>query len=543
MPTKSSASQTNPRHLFLVLGDQLNRDAVMAEGFDPRQDAVWMAEVAEESTLVWSHQARTALFLSAMRHFAEGLREAGVTVHYRRLEDPANAGSLAGELAAAVRRLKPKRLIGIEPGEWRVRERLRETAEELGVELEWRPDRHFLCSREEFAAHAAGRKQLRMEFFYREMRRRHGVLIDGEEPVGGAWNFDAENRGSFGPQGPTGLAAPAGFAPDAITREVLTLVGRRFAAHPGSLARFDWPVTPEQARVALADFIEHRLPDFGKFQDAMWSGPEEDAAPELSLAGPGGAEARARAYLFHSRLSAALNLKLLDPREVIAAAEAAFRSGHAPLPAVEGFIRQILGWREYVRGIYWRFMPEYRERNSLRATAPLPGFYWTGRTDLRCLRAALGQTLEFGYAHHIQRLMVTGLFALLLGVRPQAVHEWYLAVYVDAVEWVELPNTLGMSQFADGGVMASKPYVASGKYIQRMSNYCAGCRYDPGQATGPRVCPFTTLYWDFLRRHEALLRANPRMTMQLKNLARQDARQRRAIETQADQVRASCAGD
>lgn len=532
---------TRPRHLVILLGDQLDAGSAAFDGFDPALDAVWMAEVAEESTHVWSHPARIALFLAAMRHFRDGLRARGWTVHYRELEDVPNAGSLAGELAAAQDRLRPARWIGVEPGEWRVQEALTAAARKAGVAFEIRPDRHFLCSRAEFAAHAKGRRQLRMEFFYRELRRRTGVLMDGDQPVGGAWNFDAENRESFGREGPDAGPEPVGFAPDPLTREVLALVRRRFADHPGRLEHFDWPVTRAQAQAALRDFIEHRLPHFGKFQDAMWSsGTPAGETPILAGTGLGSAGAASRrrdAFLFHSRLSAALNLKLLDPREVIAAAEDAWRRGRAPLAAVEGFIRQILGWREYVRGFYWQFMPGYRDLNALEATAPLPVFYWTGQTEMKCLREVIGQTLAFGYAHHIQRLMVTGLYALLLGVRPQAVHEWYLAVYVDAVEWVELPNTLGMSQHGDGGRMASKPYVASGKYIQRMSNYCAGCRFDPGKSTGANACPFTTLYWDFLLRHEAFLARNPRMTMQLKNLARLDVATRGAIRAGADRLR------
>jgi deoxyribodipyrimidine photolyase-related protein len=366
-----------------------------------------------------------------------------------------------------------------------------------GVELEIRPDRHFLCSREQFAAYAGDRRRLRMEFFYREMRRSTGVLMQRGKPAGGAWNYDAQNRIGFGAAGPDPLPCPKGFSPDATTKEVIRLVNRRFADHPGSLSRFDWPVTAVQAAEALKDFIETRLPAFGEYQDAMWADSP---------------------WLYHSRLSCALNLKLLDPRAVLPAVESAWRSKQAPLNAVEGFIRQILGWREYVRGIHWQFMPEYRDRNALGASHPLPSFYWTGDTEMRCLRQAIGQTLTYGYAHHIQRLMVTGLFSLLLGVNPVEVHKWYLAIYVDAVEWVELPNVIGMSQFADGGIMASKPYAATGKYIQRMSNYCHGCRYDPGQAEGENACPFTALYWAFLARNEAKLRANPRMQMQLKNL-------------------------
>ncbi len=508
--------KTSPRHLVLVLGDHLNARSAAFDGFDPASDAVWMAEVGEESTHVWSHQARIALFLTAMRHFCDALRERGLTVHYRRLDDPGNAETLDAELTATVRRLRPERMIVVEPGEWRVREGLLAVARDCGVPLDIRSDRHFLCSAVRFARHAAGRKQLRLEFFYRELRREHQVLMAGDQPAGGAWNFDAENRSTFGKAGPGVVPSPVSFPPDALTRDVLDLVKRRFATHPGRLDHFDWPVTPAQARTALDDFIAHRLPNFGRFQDAMWTGEP---------------------WLYHSRLSAALNLKLLDPREAIAAVEEAWRAGQADLPAAEGFIRQVLGWREYVRGIYWRFMPEYRNRNALDADRPLPDFYCTGETEMRCLRIAIGQTLEFGYSHHIQRLMVTGLYALLSGVRPQRVHEWYLAAYVDAIEWVELPNTLGMSQYADGGVMASKPYVASGKYIQRMSNYCTGCRFDPAQATGSRACPFTTLYWDFLLRHEARLQTNQRMAMQFRNLARLDASTRESIRGEAERHR------
>jgi deoxyribodipyrimidine photolyase-related protein len=501
-----------------------------------------------------------------MRHFRDALRGRGVTVHYRQLDDPSNTGSLRGELTATVSRLCPQSLIWVEPGEWRVRTALEGAARALGVDFEVRPDRHFFCSREEFARHARGRKQLRMEFFYRELRRKHRVLMDGDEPAGGAWNFDAENRESFGKAGPDEAEPPRAFAPDATTRDVLALVQNRFAKHPGSLAQFDWPVTAEQARAALDDFVAHRLPHFGKYEDAMWSSDGgNESPPGLGLRESSGAfgsaeadapgskrqrtaavqdaaapaAARSDAYLFHSRLSAAMNLKLLDPRAVIAAAEQAYRQGRAPLASVEGFIRQTLGWREYVRGIYWQFMPGYVDKNELKATEALPAFYWTGDTDLNCLRHIIGQTLEFGYAHHIQRLMVTGLFALLLGVKPRAVHEWYLAMYVDAVEWVELPNTLGMSQHADGGVMASKPYIASGKYIQRMSNYCAGCRYDPALRTGPKACPFTTLYWDFLLRHEARLAKHPRTVMQVRNVARLTSVQRREITDQAARLRAA----
>ena len=355
-----------------------------------------------------------------------------------------------------------------------------------------------------------------MEYFYREMRRTCDVLMVGDQPEGGQWNFDHDNREAFDARGPGLLPPPCRFLPDATTREVIALVEQRFAAHPGALANFDWPLTPGEAEAALKDFIRHRLPLFGRYQDAMWTGEP---------------------VLYHSRLSAAMNLKLLEARDVVAAAEAAWRDGRAPLAAAEGCIRQILGWREYVRGVYWLWMPDYLDWNELGADAPLPAPYWTGETEMQCLREAVGQTLEHGYAHHIQRLMVTGLFALLLGVAPRAVHEWYLGIYVDAVEWVELPNVLGMSQFADGGRMASKPYAASGKYIARMSNYCAGCRYDPSKATGANACPLTTLYWDFLIRNEKKLSGIPRMEMQLRNLVRLGPAEKRSIRAQAEKVK------
>ncbi len=398
------------------------------------------------------------------------------------------------------------------PGDWRVLQALRGVAEASGKPLEVRDDRHFFSTVREFAAHAKGRKQLRLEYWYRELRLKTGILMDGGKPVGGQWNFDVDNRESFGAKGPGELPPRSAFAPDATTREVMALVNSRFTGHPGSLASFGWPVTRVQALQALQAFIAQRLPLFGQYEDAMWAG---------------------EVWLYHSHLSSSLNLKLLTALEVVQAAEAAFHAGQAPIAAVEGFVRQILGWREYVRGIYWTHMPDYVDRNELGAQAALPAFYWTGHTDMACLRDALTQTLTHGYAHHIQRLMVTGLYALLYGVKPQEVHGWYLSVYVDAVEWVELPNTLGMSQFADGGVMASKPYAATGKYIQRMGNHCKGCRFDPAQSTGPDACPYTNLYWDFLIRHEARLAKNPRMALQVKNIARLSPEKRELIAQQA----------
>ncbi|MCX7233629.1 MAG: cryptochrome/photolyase family protein [Burkholderiales bacterium] len=504
------------RHLIVVLGDQLDLDAAGFDGFDADQDAVWMAEVAEESTQVWSSKPRTALFLSAMRHFALALQGAGRPLHYTRLDAPDNTGSLQAQLRSDMQRLQPAALVMTAPGDWRVLQAIKAVAVAGKLPLDVREDRHFFCSVRDFAAHAKGRKSLRMAHFYSEQRKRHGVLMDGGVPVGGQWSFDADNREAFGAAGPGDVPPRSRFAPDAVTQAVIALVNTRFAEHPGRLESFGWPVTRAQALQSLQVFITERLPLFGRYQDAMWPGDP---------------------WLYHAHLAAALNLKLLNPREVVAQAQAAYLAGRAPLASVEGFIRQILGWREYVRGVYWTQMPGYLERNALGANENLPAWYWSGATDMACLRDALAQTLTHGYANHIQRLMVTGLFALMLGVDPKQVHAWYLAVYVDAVEWVELPNTLGMSQYADGGVMGSKPYIATGKYIQRMSPHCKGCRYDPAQREGDKACPFTTLYWDFLMRHQAMLAGNPRMALQVKNLARLTEAQTLAIKDRAAAIR------
>ncbi len=509
-PQRSAA----PRQLIIVLGDQLDPAAAAFDGCDPTHDAIWMAEVREEPTQVWSAKARIALFLSAMRHFASARRAAGWTVHYSTLEDDHNTGSLAGELARALRRLQPAGLRVTAPGEWRVLQALRTVAAEAGVPLEISTDRHFYTSVREFSAHAGNRRAVRLEYFYRELRRRHGVLMPDGRPAGGRWNFDTDNRAAFTRHGPPPVPQPPRFAPDAITTEVLKVVSRAFARHPGSLDEFAWPVTPDDAHRALAAFVRERLAHFGPWQDALWPG---------------------QPVLWHAQLSAALNLKLLDPRLAVNAAQAAWREGAVPLASAEGFIRQILGWREYVRGIYWTQMPHYAACNALGAQADLPGFFWTGDAPMPCLADALRQTLRSGYAHHIQRLMLIGLYALLHGVQPQQVHGWFLAVYVDAVEWVEMPNVLGMSQFADDGLMASKPYIASGQYIRRMSAgaYCAHCRFDPSVRSGPRACPYTLLYWDFLRRHAKRLAANPRTAPQVRNLARLSATERDAISRQA----------
>ena len=505
------------RNLIILLGDQLDEQAEALKDADPNRDVIWMAEVREEAEHVWCSKIRMVLFLSAMRHFRDALRDRGFTVLYRNWEEGPTGASFAEALKATVADQPVQKLIVTHPGEWRVLQQLQQTADALGLPLDVLSDPHFFCTPEDFGRHAEGRKSLRMEYFYREMRRKHQILMDDGEPAGGSWNFDKENREPFGRKGPT-APPPLTFKPDDLTREVIALVEKVGRNHPGNLDHFNWPVTRAQALHALSDFVQHRLPDFGRNQDAMWTDEP---------------------FLHHSLIASSLNLKLLQPLEVVQMAEAAYRRDpdRYPISAVEGFIRQILGWREYVRGVYWLHMPDYLERNGLGATADLPDFYWTGETEMVCMRQAIEQTLDHGYAHHIQRLMVTGLFSLMLGVDPKKVHAWYLAVYVDAVEWVELPNTLGMSQYADNGVMASKPYIASGNYIQRMSNYCSSCRFNPKKRIGEDACPFTTLYWDFLQRHRTSLAKNPRMGFQIRNLNRVSPEELNPISERADWIR------
>ena len=502
------------RNLVLILGDQLDDASSALQGFDQNLDRVWMAELPEEATHVWSHKARIVLFLSAMRHFRDKLQAKSYTVRYLELGTHPHQG-FAEALRTELAQSKPERLVAVQPGDYRVLTTITEAARTASVPLEIREDTHFLMPLPEFDKWVAKRKAPRLEHFYRHMRQRSGVLMHDGKPRGGRWNYDTENRRTFSRGGPGMLPAPVAFKPDTLTRHVIAAVEEHFPKHPGLLEHFDWPVTTAQAEQALDDFIANRLVDFGPLQDAMWTG-----AP----------------FLYHSCLAAAMNLKLLNPREAIGRAEQALLNQQAPIASVEGFVRQVLGWREFVRGLYWRHMPAYLEKNALNAQLPLPDFYWTGETEMRCMREVIGQTLEYGYAHHIQRLMITGLFALLLGVKPQRVHEWYLAVYVDAVEWVELPNTMGMSQYADEGLMASKPYSASGKYIQRMSNYCRNCPYDPAEATGDKACPFTTLYWDFLIRHEQRFASHPRAALQWRNLKRLPKERRDAIRRRADEL-------
>lgn len=512
------------RHLVLILGDQLDHHSQALAGFDAPVDVVWMAEVPEEATYVWSHKLRLAYFFAAMRHFCQELRAQGKTVRYHALGlDPAlDAGRTFGEiLTQDIKELRPEKLILVRPGDWRVLQDLRQTAEASRVPLELRPDNHFFCSVQEFQDFATGKGNLLQEHFYRTQRRAQGILLDRQQkPIGGRWNFDADNRRTFGRQGPPAIPAPKAYPPDAISREVISLVQHRFAGHPGSLDHFSLPVTAAQAEDFLLDFIEHRLPNFGTYEDAMWTD---------------------QPFLYHSRLSAPLNLKLLNPRRCLEAALRAYEELRVPLNSAEGFIRQIIGWREYIRGIYWLKMPGYQELNYFGHEADVPACFWDGNTAMACLRQTMQFVLAHGYAHHIHRLMVLGLFALLFGVHPRKFHDWHLAMYLDAVDWVSLPNTLGMSQFGDGGIVGSKPYCASGNYIHRMSNFCVHCGFKPDKSLGADACPLTTLYWEFLDRHYDRLKTNVRLAYQLRALTAKRAQPETmaAIRGRAEALRRS----
>lgn len=509
------------RHLHLVLGDQLDRDSTVFDGFDDGQDAVWMAEVAEETTHVWCHKLRIAFFFSAMRHFRDELEERGCRVFYNALTHRGSddrGRNFSEILKKDAHTLRPEKLIVVQPGDHRVQVMLAEAAEALDVELEIREDTHFFDTLDGFNQWADGRKSLVQENYYRYMRRKHGVLLNKDgSPAGGEWNFDGENRETFGKKGPPDdIKAPRQFAPDKVSRDVIALVEDRFADHPGTLEHFHLPVTRADARRWLREFIDRRLPEFGTYEDAMWTGEP---------------------FLFHSRLSCLLNVKLLNPRECVDLAVEAYREGSAPINSVEGFVRQVLGWREFVRGVYWLNMPEYLDKNFFGAEAELPGFYWDGDTDMICLRDAMQNVLQNGYAHHIQRLMVLGLFAQLYGVNPRTFHEWHMAMYLDAVDWASAPNTIGMSQFGDGGVVGTKPYCASGNYINRMSNYCENCRYNPKKSAGDDACPVTTFYWDFLGRNLDKIKDNRRMLFQVKNYEKKNTGELSAIARRANDLR------
>ena len=507
------------KNILLILGDQLSLDNPVLGMGQPGRDVVVLAEVVEEAAYVPHNRHKVALIFSAMRHFRETVIELGYDCIYYRLEE--GLQSLEQALTAALADSEATSVYVCQCGEYRLQEQMQGWQQSVSVPVHILQDSRFLASHDDFASWAKGKKQLRMEYFYRQMRKRYGILMEADgTPCGGKWNYDALNRKGWRAQ----VAVPERpvIKADAITAEVIRQVDSAFPANPGDLSRFNLAVTAESARAQFDWFVDNALGNFGCYQDGL---------------------AEESPWLFHSLTSMYLNIGLLEPLPVCRAVEEAYRAGRCELADAEGFIRQVLGWREYVRGIYWHFMPTYKTRNELAAELPLPDFFWNGDTDMRCLSVALKQSLDLGYAHHIQRLMVIGNFALLAGLDVQEVCDWYLAVYVDAFEWVELPNTLGMALHADGGIMASKPYAASGKYIQRQGNHCQQCIYDPKRSTGEGACPYNSLYWRFIDRHLDAFQSNPRMNLVVANWRKRPEEERRVIVQWADdQVMAPLAG-
>jgi deoxyribodipyrimidine photolyase-related protein len=503
--------------LALILGDQLSTGLSCLRELDKTTDLIVMAEVSAEARYVKHHQQKIALIFCAMRHFSRQLQDAGWQVHYHRFDPDSESQSLldvVSHIFAQGAAQGVDELVMTECGEYRLHHDIVSNWQNaLGIPVTLIADDRFLCSKTRFADWARDRKQLRMEYFYREMRRDHDILMDGKHPIGGEWNFDSSNRRAY--RGEPPLPGLPAFAYTNEDQAVFALVGEHFADHPGTLTHFNWPVTRAQARQALEDFVQHRLPWFGDFQDAMTQG---------------------ESFMFHSLLSTSINCGLLSPREVLDAALDAYQEGKVPLNATEGFVRQILGWREYVRGLYWLMMPAYASRNGLGNTRDLPAYYWSGDTDMNCMREAFHNTFEHAYAHHIQRLMITGNFALLAGVTPTEICDWYLAVYADAYDWVELPNTLGMVMHADDGLLGSKPYAASGNYINKMSDYCKHCRYSVKTSTEHDSCPFNSLYWHFMNRHRDTFIRNPRMTMIYRSYDKMADDKKQALIQRADHL-------
>jgi deoxyribodipyrimidine photolyase-related protein len=499
------------KSIRFILGDQLSVSLASLRDADPDHDLIVMAEPNSEVNYVAHHRQKIVFILSAMRHFAHELREKGFAVCYFDYENqPTN--SFSDALKLALENHPVKQVIITEPGEWRIRTEIETWADKFGIVLDVRDDDRFFAPLSVFAEFAENRKELRMEYFYRQLRRTTGILMEPDgKPVGGQWNFDHDNRKRLPDDHRP--PSPLTFKPDSITQALLNRVKQDFPNACGDHESFGWAVTRRDALTVLDHFIEHRLPLFGDYQDAMTV---------------------KSSTVYHSLLSGYINVGLLLPDEVCRAAENAYRVGKIPINAVEGFIRQILGWREYVRGLYWHMGSDYGKGSYFDARRPLPAFFWDGNVGMNCLHHAITETLDNAYAHHIQRLMVIGNFALLSGLDPKEVCEWYLAVYIDAFEWVELPNTFGMALYADGGKMASKPYAASGKYINRMSDYCSACQYSPNKNTGPDACPFNALYWHFLDRNVDKLGKNPRLAMPYRNWSRMNGNSKTALIEQAE---------
>ena len=501
--------------LRLILGDQLNPQHSWFSATDANVVYLLM-EIRQETDYVLHHAQKIIAIFAAMRDFARQLETSGHRVHYLAIDDPANRQSLPANLDALIAHYAASAFEYQAPDEWRLDRQLDDYARRLAIPGRMVDSEHFFSRRDEAAQLFSGRRQWLMEHFYRQLRMRHGVLMAGPgKPVGGQWNFDHDNRKPW-PGLPREPADWRGEHDHSALWETIRQAGIESFGEPDA-RRFRWPLNRAEALRHLDDFIDQALPHFGDFQDALTY----------------------RAWrLFHSLLSFALNTKMLGPREVVARVAEAYAAGRVPLASAEGYIRQVLGWREYMRGVYWASMPGLDGQNCFGHRLPLPSWFWTGETNMRCLAQAIGQSLQHAYAHHIQRLMVIGNFALLAGLDPAALHGWYLGVYIDAFEWVELPNTVGMSQFADGGRLASKPYVSSAAYIDRMSDYCKGCHYDRKARVGERACPFNALYWDFHARNGERLGANPRLAMVYRQLARMQPADLQAAQARANAIRA-----
>ena len=489
--------------LRLILGDQLN----LRHSWLDQKDAgilYLLAELHQEATYVRHHVQKLCAFFAAMEAFAASIEADGHHVAHLTLEDTIGFDTLPDLIKSLCRQHGVTRFEYQLPDEYRLRQQLRRMELPQSIRVEAFDSEHFLLPETEFERHIAPGKHNRMESFYRKMRRRLNLLMDGDQPLGGKWNYDDENREKLKPADLEELPEPLVFDNDVepILQRIDSYDIDHFGARRSSLL---WPVNRSQALELLSFFCKTCLPRFGRFQDAMTCQHEH------------------RWSLYHSRLSFAMNCKILHPGEVIEAAIACFENAEnrISIAQIEGFVRQIIGWREYVRAVYWINMPTYAELNELGATRDLPGYYWDGFTRMKCMQQALEQSLDYSYAHHIQRLMITGNFSLLAGIDPAQVDTWYLGVYVDAIEWVEMPNTRGMSQFADGGLIASKPYSASGNYINKMSDYCKHCHYDVKQKSTESACPFNSLYWDFMIRHRDRFGANPRIGMIYRNWDRQ----------------------
>ena len=512
----------NLHNLVFILGDQLSLDISSLNGFDPKNDAVLMVEVNEEANYVSHHQKKLVLIFSAMRNFANHLAEIGYKVFYTKIDDQENTHNFILELERFIKKYHPKKVVITEPSEYRVLKMFDNFFSKNLSDFEIVNDSRFIASHHEFAIYAKGKKQLLMENFYHLMRKKTGLLMEKSadkktlKPILGKWNFDRENRNPM----PKNIIPPklSKINHSEISRQIIAdvieMVNKKFPKNFGDTKNFIYAINSSEAQTQFLDFIENRLANFGTYQDAM----REDLE-----------------FGFHSIISAYINIGLLDPLQCCKQVEEAYHQGKCDIASAEGFIRQIIGWREYIRGIYWYFMPDYKELNYFNAQKNLPEFYWdSDKTQMNCLKNVIKQTYDNAYSHHIQRLMITGNFALLCGISPAQINDWYLAVYIDAFEWVELPNTQGMAIYADGGIVASKPYCASGNYINKMSNFCKNCFYDVKKTTGDKACPFNYLYWNFLITNQDKLKNNPRLFYPYANLTRKSKEEIDVIKESAE---------